>query len=180
MSETPSSERTIPNTPSKIDASESTQSEIDTTKSNTSEFVTPETLKPILKIQSRDGDINIIAKFRGEVTIKPINLKLIIATLWWEKTGLETFFNILELTIKRALNEVYPHNKLVMNYHYSANDYLEDASEIVVEIDDLKADATEVKVEGDSIVLMGNDDRGFFKKITSFRRKITEEIHKEI
>jgi hypothetical protein len=35
-------------------------------------------------------------------------------------------------------------------------------------------------VEGDSIVLMGKDDRGFLKKITSFRRKVTEEIHKEL
>jgi hypothetical protein len=50
----------------------------------------------------------------------------------------------------------------------------------VVQIDDLKADDTEVKVEGDSIILMGKDDRGFFKKITSFRRKVVEEVHKEI
>ena len=136
---------------------------------------------PILKIKSREGDINIIGKYRGEVSIKPINLKFIMANLWWEKAPeLETFFNVLELTIKRALNEVYPHNKLIMNYHYNANDYLEDASEIVVEIEDLMADDTEVKVEGDSIVLIGKDNRGFFKKLTSFRRKVTQEIHKEI
>lgn len=148
---------------------------------SSSEHNLSEIALPVLKIKSSDGDINIISKYRGEVSIKPINLKFIMANLWWEKAPeLETLFNVLELTIKRTLNEVFPHHKLVMNYHYSANDYLEDASEIVVEIEDIKADATEVKVEGDSIVLMGKDDRGFFKKLTSFRRKVIQEIHREI
>lgn len=119
----------------------------------------------ILKIKSKEGDINIIAKNGGEVSIKPINLKFIMATLWWEKAPeLETFFNILELTIKRAIKEVYPHHKLSIDYTYSANDLLEDASEIVVEINELKADDVEIEVEGDSIKLMGKDDRGFLKK----------------
>lgn len=148
---------------------------------NPSEDSPSEVPLPILKIKSSEGDINIIGKYRGEVSIKPINLKFIMANLWWEKAPeLETLFNVLELTIKRALNEVYPHHKLIMNYHYSANDYLEDASEIVVEIEDLKADDTEVKVEGDNIVLLGKDDRGFLKKLTSFRRKVIQEIHKEL
>lgn len=136
---------------------------------------------PILKIKSKEGDINIIAKNGGEVSIKPINLKFIMATLWWEKAPeLETFFNILELTIKRAIKEVYPHHKLSIDYTYSANDLLEDASEIVVEINELKADDVEIEVEGDSIKLMGKDDRGFLKKITSFRRKVAQEVHKEL
>lgn len=136
---------------------------------------------PILKIKSKEGDINIIAKNGGEVSIKPINLKFIMATLWWEKAPeLETFFNILELTIKRAIKEVYPHHKLSISYTYSANDLLEDASEIVVEINELKADNVEIEVEGDSIILMGKDDRGFLRKITSFRRKVAQEVHKEL
>lgn len=164
MSETPSSE-------SMSDISESSTSDTDL----------QEIPKPVLKIKSRDGDINIICKYKGEVSIKPINLKFIMANLWWEKSpGLETFFNVMELTIKRALREVYPHHKLSIDYRYCANDQLEEASEIVVQIDDLKADDTEVKVEGDSIILMGKDDRGFFKKLTSFRRKVVEEVHKEI
>lgn len=122
-----------------------------------------------------------MAKYGGEVSIKPINLKFIMANLWWEKAPeLETLFNVLELTIKRAINEVYPHHKLIINYTYTANDFLEEASEIMVHITDLKADDTEVEVEGDNIVLMGKDDRGFLRKITSFRRKIAEQVHKEL
>ncbi len=137
--------------------------------------------KPILKIKSHDGDINIIAKNNGEVSIKPINLKFIMANLWWEKEPeLENFFNVMELTIKRAIKEVYPHHKLFMDYTYTANDLLHDASEINVKIDYLKADETEVDVEGDNIILMGNDGRGFFKKLTSRRRKVVENVHREL
>ncbi len=176
MSEIPSSK----NDPS-TNISDNSENTIKNKADNPSEDNLSRNPLPILKIKSNEGDINIIGKYRGEVSIKPINLKFIMANLWWEKAPeLETLFNVLELTIKRALNEVYPHNKLIMNYHYNANDYLEDASEIVVELEDLMADGTEVKLEGDSIILIGKDDRGFFKKLTSFRRKVTQEIHKEI
>ena len=136
--------------------------------------------KPVLKIKSKDGDITIVAKNNGEVSIKPINLKFIMANLWWEKEPeVETFFNVLELTIKNVMKDVYPHHKLVMDYTYTANDRLQDASKIDMEIDYLKADDVEVEVEGDNIVLMGNE-RGFFKKLTSRRRKLVENVHREL
>jgi len=137
--------------------------------------------KPFIKIRSKDGDITIVAKNNGKVSIKPINLKFIMANLWWEKEPeLETFFNVLELTIKRAVKEVYPHHKLFIDYTYTANDLLHDASEINVEIDHLKADDVEVEVERDNIILLGNDERGFFKKLTSRRKKIVEHVHREL
>ncbi len=85
-----------------------------------------------------------MANIRSEVSIKPINLKFIMANLWWEKSPeLETFFNVMELTIKRALREVYPHHKLSIDYRYCANDQLEESIRNMVQIDDLKADDTE-------------------------------------
>lgn len=136
---------------------------------------------PIIKIKSDPETIKIIAKKRGDVSIQTINLKLIMANLWWERSPeLETFFNVMELTIKRALNEVYPHDKMVIDYTYSANDSLEDASEIIVEITDIKADGVDIDIGGRFITIDGTDTRGFFKKLTSFRRKFKEEIHKEI
>ncbi len=137
--------------------------------------------KPVLKISSNDGDITVVAKNNGEVSIKPINFKFIMANLWWEKEPeVETFFNVLELTIKNAMKEVYPLHKLVIDYTYTANDCLHDASEINVEIDHLKADDVDVEVEGDNIVFLGKDGRGFFKKLTSRRRKVVENVHKEL
>jgi len=137
--------------------------------------------QPIIKIISDPEIIRVVGKKGGDVSIQDINLQFIMATLWWEgNPQLETFFNIMELTIKRALQEVHPHEKLVLDYTYTANDTLEDASEIMVEIENVEADGEVLKVEGDIIVLSGNDDRGFFKKLTSFRRKVQKNIHQEI
>ena len=136
---------------------------------------------PIIKIKSDPETIRIVAKRKGDVSIQTINLRLIMANLWWEGSPeLETFFNVMELTIKKALNEVYPHEKMTLEYNFSANDALKDASEIVVEITNIKADGVDVDIGGRFITLGGTDSRGFFKKMTSFRRKFTEEIHKEI
>jgi hypothetical protein len=136
---------------------------------------------PIIKIKSDPETIRIVAKKKGDVSIQTINLRIIMANLWWEGSPeLETFFNVMELTIKRALNEVYPHDKMTIEYNYSANDALEDASEILVEITDIKADGFDIDIGGRFITLGGTDSRGFFKKLTSFRRKFTEEVKKEI
>ena len=136
---------------------------------------------PIIKIKSDPETIKIVAKRKGDVSIQTINLKLIMANLWWEGAPeLETFFNVMELSIKRALNEVYPHNIMSIDYSYSADDALVDASEIIVEITDIKADDVDVDIGGRFITIGGTDSRGFFKKMTSFRRKFTEEVHKEL
>ena len=78
---------------------------------------------PIIKIKSDPETIRIVAKKKGDVSIQTINLRIIMANLWWEGSPeLETFFNVMELTIKRALNEVYPHDKMTIEYKYSADD----------------------------------------------------------
>jgi hypothetical protein len=136
---------------------------------------------PIIKIKSEPDVIRIVAKRRGDVSIETINLRIIMANLWWEGVPeLETFFNVMELKIKKILNDVYPHDKMTLEYKYSADDSLEDASRIIVEITDIKADGVDIDIGGRYITLDGTDSRGFFKKITSFRREFTEEIHKEI
>jgi hypothetical protein len=136
---------------------------------------------PIIKIKSEPETIRIVAKRKGDVSIEIINLRIIMANLWWEGSPeLETFFNVMELKIKKALNEVYPHDKMSIDYNYSADDALEDASKIIVEITDIKADGVDIDIGGRFITLDGTDSRGFFKKMTSFRRKFTKEICKEI
>jgi hypothetical protein len=136
---------------------------------------------PIIKIKSEPETIRIVAKRKGDVSIEIINLRIIMANLWWEGSPeLETFFNVMELKIKKALNEVYPHEKMSIDYNYSADDALEDASQILVEITDIKADGVDIDIGGRFITLDGTDSRGFFKRMTSFRRKFTKEICKEI
>jgi len=136
---------------------------------------------PVIKIKADPENIRIAAKKGGEVSLQDINPKLILATLWWEGSPqLETFFQIMELNIKRALQEVYPHQKMILDYTYTANDTLEDASVISVEIKNVEADGTVLAVEGDIITFSGKDDRGFFRKLTASRRKVEENVHREL
>ncbi len=122
-----------------------------------------------------------MAKMGGEVSIQTINLKFLMATLWWEGAPeLETIFNVMELSIKRALQEVYPHHKIDIYYIYTANDTLEDASEIIIDIESVEVDGVNLEIEGDSIILTGSDERGFFKKLTSFRRKVEKRVHRNL
>jgi hypothetical protein len=138
-------------------------------------------VSPILKIRSSEGEIAIVGKLEGEFSVKNINLKLLMATSWWEGAPeFETFFNVLELTIKRALQEVYSHHKLDIEYVYTANDTMEDASQIIVKIESVALDGVAVEIDGDSIILTGNDERGFFRKLTSFRRKFEKHVQKTI
>ncbi|MGZ4857008.1 MAG: hypothetical protein ACXVZU_01440 [Methanobacteriaceae archaeon] len=136
---------------------------------------------PVIKIKADPENIRIVAKKGGEVSLQDINPKLILATLWWEGSPqLESFFQVMELNIKRALQEVYPHHKMILDYTYTANDTLEDASVITVEIKNVEADGTVLDVEGDVITFSGNDDRGFFKKLTASRRKVEKNVHREL
>jgi hypothetical protein len=135
---------------------------------------------PVIKIKADPENIRIAAKKGGEVSVQDINPKLIMATLWWEGSPqLETFFQIMELNIKRALQEVYPHQKMILDYTYTANDNLEDASVISIEIKHIEADGTVLDVEGDVITFSGKDERGFLSKLTASRRKVEEDVHRE-
>ena len=136
---------------------------------------------PVITIKANPENIRIAAKLGGEVSVQDINPKLILATLWWEGSPqLEPFFQVMELNIKKALQEVYPHHKMILDYTYTANDTLEDASVITVEIKNVEADGTVIDVEGDVITFSGNDDRGFFRKLTASRRKVEKNVHREL
>ncbi len=135
----------------------------------------------ILKIREDKENITIAAKLRADVSIQTVNLKLLMATSWWEgDLQLDSLFEVLELTIKRALNQVYPHDKMVIDYTYTANDKIENASEIKLKFNEVLLDDLEVKIEGDIITLEGTDERSWFQKLTSSKRKVEKNVRKTI
>ena len=134
-----------------------------------------------LKITSQKGNIRVVSKLGGEVSVKTILLKLILGYCWGANIpAVETIFNLLEETIKRTIKEVYDYNDLTIDYDYKANDLLEDASEIEMFINNIIVDGVEIEVTGRYISFEGEDKRGFFRKLTSFRRKVDENVHKSL
>jgi hypothetical protein len=132
-----------------------------------------------LKITSQKGNIMVVSKLDGEVSVKTILLKLILGYCWWANVPVvETIFNLLEETIKDTIKEVYDYDDLTIDYDYMANDLLEDAPLIEIFINSVIVDSVEIEVTGRYISLEGDDRRGFWKKLTSSRRKVSENVHK--
>lgn len=134
-----------------------------------------------LKITSQKGNIRVVSKLDGEVSVKTILLKLILGYSWWANIPVvETILNLLEETIKNTIKGVYNYDNIVIDYDYMANDLLEDAPLIEIFINSVVVDGTEIEVTGRYISLEGDDRRGFWQKHTSFRRKIQKNVHKEL
>lgn len=134
-----------------------------------------------LKITSQNGNIRVVSKLDGEVSVKTILLKLILGYCWWANIPvMETIFNLLETTIKNTIKEVYDYDNITIGYDYRANDLLEDAPLVELFINSVVVDGVEIEVTGRYISFEGEDRRGFWKKLTSFRRKIQENVHKNL
>ncbi|MGC9517196.1 MAG: hypothetical protein ACP5C3_05805 [Methanomicrobiales archaeon] len=134
-----------------------------------------------LKLTTEPDRIRIAAKNGGDVSVYIIELKLLMGHCWWEGLpAIETLISVLEDNIKNTILNVHPHQELLFEYTLRTNDSLEDSSEIEIQINKILADQEEIEVIGDILALEGIDDRGIFQKITSFRRKINENISQKI
>ena len=134
-----------------------------------------------LKITSQKGDIKVVSKLDGHVSVKTILVKLILGYCWWANVpAAETVFNLIEEAIKSTIKNVYDYDDLAIDYDYKANDLLEDASTIELFINSLIIDGVEIEVTGRYISFEGDDRRGFWKKLTSSRRKVDGSVHKNL
>jgi hypothetical protein len=135
----------------------------------------------LLKITSEKGNIRIVSKNDGEVSVKIILLKLLMGYCWWANVPVvETIFNVLEETIKNTMKNVYDYKDLTIDYDYIANDLLEDASKIEIFINSITIDEIEIEVTGRYISFESQDNRSFWQKKTSFRRKVHENVFKHL
>ena len=135
----------------------------------------------LLKITSEKGNIRIVSKNGGDVSVKVILLKLLMGYCWWANVPVvETIFNAIEKSIKETMKEVYDYNNLTIDYDYRANDTLKDASKIELFINSVIIDETEIEVTGRYILFEGTDNRSWWKKRTAFRRKVQENILKNL
>lgn len=65
------------------------------------------------------------------------------------------FLELFDSVIKRTINEVIPHKTLELKYEVKANQTLEKASEISINLISVVADNVGFKIEGESFSLRG-------------------------
>lgn len=137
--------------------------------------------QPTLRITASHSVIKIAAKNQGEVSIKDIQLKLFWGYCWWNGLPeVETFIELFETTLKRVIYDVLPHKELFIDYDIETNDLLEKSSSVILTFNEISADQVPVELIGDILLLEGLDDRGAFSKLTSFRRKIKDNVRKAL
>ena len=135
----------------------------------------------LLKITSEKGNIRIVSKNGGDVSVKVILLKLLMGYCWWANIPVvETIFNAIEDSIKETMKEVYDYNDLTIDYDYRANDTLKKASKIEIFINSVTADNIEIEITGRYILFEGTDNRSWWQKRTAFRRKVQENVFKHL
>ncbi len=134
---------------------------------------------PSLRIKTSKGVIHLAAKNKGEVSIRNIQLKLLWGYCWWQGLPeVETFLELFENAIKQVIYDVLPNHELLIDYDLETNDALEDSSLVILTFNEICADQISFELIGDVLALEGLDDRGSFSKLTSFRRKLKENVRK--
>lgn len=129
-----------------------------------------------LRIKASQGALTFAAKNGGKVSIKDLQLKVLWGYCWLHGLPyIETFLAVMELLLKKIISDVIEHEDLNIEYRLIANDTLEEANQIGIIFNNIKADDVEFHVLGD-IIFQGEDTRGFIRKITSFRRNVDENI----
>ncbi|MDR2545110.1 MAG: hypothetical protein LBD03_06155 [Methanobrevibacter sp.] len=134
-----------------------------------------------LTVKLTKTTIKIIAKNDEKSAEHEIQVNLVLSYYWRKDLPVvEKFLELIEIVVKNSVSRVFPHEKLKIKYGLKANDNLESASSIFVKFLEIKADGTEFKILGESIVLGGIDERNSLSKFTSFRRKIKKVVEKEL
>lgn len=129
-----------------------------------------------IRIKASKGVLTFAAKNGGKVSIIDLQLKVLWGYCWWYGLPyIETFLAVMESLLKRIISDVIEHEDLNIEYRVIANDTPEEANQIEIIFNNIKADDVEFHVLGD-IIFQGEDTRGFIRKITSFRRNVDENI----
>lgn len=137
--------------------------------------------KPSLILKTSDTTILVMAKYKAEFAEHQIQLSSVLGYYWNKDVPIiEKFIEIFQTVIKRAIYQVFPHEKLSLKINLTSNDTLENSSKLNITLLEVKADETDIEVKGEVIILEGLDLRSTFSKLTGYRRKVDETITKEI
>ena len=114
-------------------------------------------VSPVLVIKTVNNSyIGVRARFYDDFVEHEIVLNSVLA--YWRANNLPPvvkFVELFESVIKRTINELIPHKDLKLKYELKADDKLENASEIEINLIEIEADDTGFKIDGKQLVLKG-------------------------
>jgi hypothetical protein len=114
-------------------------------------------VSPVLVIKVVDDSaVGVRARLYDDFVEHEIVLNSVLA-YWWANNlpPVVKFLELFESVIKRTINELIPHKDLKIKYAVRADDELEKASSIEINLIEIAADETGFKIDGKQLVLNG-------------------------
>lgn len=113
-------------------------------------------VSPVLVIKTDDSHVGVRARLYDDFAEHNIVLNSVI-TYWWANNlpPALKFLELFDSVIKRTINEIMPHKTLELKYEVKANQILEKASEIEINLISVVADDVGFKIDGGSFSLSG-------------------------
>ncbi len=113
-------------------------------------------VSPVLVVKADESTVTVRARLYDDFSEHKIVLNSVI-TYWWANNFPPAlkFLELFDSVIKRTINEIMPHKTLNLKYDIKANQVLEKASEIEINLISVVADDIGFKIDGSSVSLKG-------------------------
>ena len=113
-------------------------------------------VSPVLLVKVIESGVSVRARYYDDFAEHEIILNSVI-TYWWanDLPPAKKFLELFDSVIKRTINEIIPHKILNLKYDVKANQNLDDASEIEINLISVDADGIGFKIDGGTISLKG-------------------------
>ena len=114
-------------------------------------------VSPVLVIRTvGDSAVGVRARLYDDFVEHEIVLNSVLA-YWWANNlpPVVKFLELFESVIKRTINELMPHKNLKIKYELRADNELEKACEIEINLIEIEADDVGFKIEGKQLILKG-------------------------
>lgn len=113
-------------------------------------------VSPVLLVKADESTVRVRARLYDDFSEHDIVLNSVL-TYWWANNlpPALKFLELLDSAIKRTINEIMPHKILNLKYDIKANEVLEKASDIEIDLISVVADDVGFKIENSKICLNG-------------------------
>lgn len=113
-------------------------------------------VSPVLLVKADESTVHVRARLYDDFSEHDIVLNSVL-TYWWTNNlpPALKFLELFDSAIKRTINEIMPHKTLNLKYDVRANEVLDKASEIEINLISAVADDVGFKIEGSAVSLKG-------------------------
>ena len=112
--------------------------------------------EPILVIKDNDSTIGIRARVGEEFSEHEIQLNVMLAYYWDNDLPvIESLIDLFESAVKRTINDVLPHDNLLLKYNLITDDEIINASRFEIHLIEVKADNQSLRLDGKILALKG-------------------------